>query len=196
MQTLADVTDAPAMEDWVLGCPAARPRHRQCRHFRRATAPPMPRPREDPRHPRDQYRRRLQYRFAAIAAMSKQPWAPQSHRAHRLHRRADRAAHHPHLFRRQGGARFLGIRHRPQPAKDGIALTLVRPGFIRTPMTANNPYKMPGMIDADQAAKIIISGIARGQTTITFPQWFAAFARLGNWMPKSMFAKVPGKPAQ
>ena len=84
----------------------------------------------------------------------------------------------------------------PRAARDGIKLTLVRPGFIRTPMTAKNPYPMPGLMDADQAADIIISGIARGQTIITFPGWFAAFARLGNLMPKSMFAKVPGKPAQ
>ena len=84
----------------------------------------------------------------------------------------------------------------PRAARDGIGLTLVRPGFIRTPMTAKNPYPMPGLMDADQAAKIIITGIARGQTFITFPWWFAAFARFGNLMPKSIFAKVPGKPAQ
>jgi short-subunit dehydrogenase len=84
----------------------------------------------------------------------------------------------------------------PRAAQAGIGLTLVRPGFIRTPMTAKNPYPMPGLMNADQAAKIIITGIARGQRFITFPWWFAAFARFGNLLPKSMFAKVPGKPAQ
>lgn len=84
----------------------------------------------------------------------------------------------------------------PRAAQAGIGLTLVRPGFIRTPMTAKNPYPMPGLMNADQAAKIIIAGIARGQRFITFPWWFAAFARFGNLLPKSMFAKVPGKPAQ
>jgi NAD(P)-dependent dehydrogenase (short-subunit alcohol dehydrogenase family) len=84
----------------------------------------------------------------------------------------------------------------PRAARDGIGLTLVRPGFIRTPMTAKNPYPMPGLMDADQAAKIIIAGIARGQTYITFPRWFAAFAQFGNLLPKSIFARVPGKPVQ
>jgi len=83
----------------------------------------------------------------------------------------------------------------PNAAKDGIGLTIVRPGFIRTPMTAGNPYKMPGLMDADQAARIIIKGLQAGRTHITFPAWFAAFARLGNLLPKSLLANVPKKPA-
>jgi short-subunit dehydrogenase len=84
----------------------------------------------------------------------------------------------------------------PGAARDGIALTLVRPGFIRTPMTAKNPYPMPGLMDAGQAARLIVAGIAAGKTFITFPWWFAALARFGNLLPKSIFARVPGKPAE
>jgi NAD(P)-dependent dehydrogenase (short-subunit alcohol dehydrogenase family) len=83
----------------------------------------------------------------------------------------------------------------PNAAKDGIGLTIVRPGFIRTPMTAGNPYTMPGLMDADQAARIIIKGITAGRTHITFPRWFAAFARFGNLLPKSLLANMPKKPA-
>ncbi len=83
----------------------------------------------------------------------------------------------------------------PNLAKDGIALTLVRPGFIRTPMTVANPYKMPGIIDADQAAAKIRAGLAAGKTHITFPYWFSIFARIGNLMPKSIFNNAKKKPA-
>jgi short-subunit dehydrogenase len=83
----------------------------------------------------------------------------------------------------------------PNLAKDGIALTMVRPGFIRTPMTARNPYKMPGIIDADQAAAKIQSALAAGKTQITFPYWFGIAARIGNLMPKSIFDKTQKKPA-
>jgi short-subunit dehydrogenase len=82
---------------------------------------------------------------------------------------------------------------RPNLAKAGIALTLVRPGFIRTPMTAQNPYQMPGIMDADQAAERIRAGLGDGRASITFPFWFGLFARLGNLMPKSLFDKVPRK---
>jgi len=83
----------------------------------------------------------------------------------------------------------------PNLARDGIALTLVRPGFIRTPMTAGNPYRMPGIIDADQAAAKIRAGLAAGKTHITFPYWFGILARIGNLLPKSIFNNAKNKPA-
>ncbi|HQT64983.1 MAG: hypothetical protein B7Z75_11290 [Acidocella sp. 20-57-95] len=83
----------------------------------------------------------------------------------------------------------------PNAAKDGIGLSLIRPGFIRTPMTAKNPYKMPGLMAADDAARIILTGLAAGKTHITFPGWFGLFARFGQMLPKRVFAGVPRKPA-
>jgi NADP-dependent 3-hydroxy acid dehydrogenase YdfG len=84
----------------------------------------------------------------------------------------------------------------PRAAQEGIILTIVRPGFIRTPVTAKNPYVMPGLMDAERAAKIIATGIARGQRSITFPPWLAALAWFGNLIPKQLFSVVPGKPPQ
>lgn len=83
----------------------------------------------------------------------------------------------------------------PSATKAGIGLTLVRPGFIRTPMTARNPFIMPGLMDADVAAAKIIAGIAAGKTRITFPWWLAAMARFGQVMPKSLLAGMRKKPA-
>ncbi len=84
----------------------------------------------------------------------------------------------------------------PGLAKMGIGLTLVRPGFIRTPMTAGNPYPMPGLMDADRAAAIIRAGLAARHATITFPYWFGLLARIGDMVPKSLFDKFPRKPAR
>lgn len=83
----------------------------------------------------------------------------------------------------------------PGARRDGITLTLVRPGFIRTPLTAANPYTMPGLMDARDAAARIVAGVAAGRHVITFPWWLAAGARLADLLPKSVFALVPGKPA-
>jgi len=83
----------------------------------------------------------------------------------------------------------------PGAAREGITLTLVRPGFIHTPLTAKNPYKMPGIMSAEAAAARIVAGIARGERFITFPWWLAAFARFGDWLPKSLFSRVAGKPS-
>lgn len=84
----------------------------------------------------------------------------------------------------------------PNLAREGIALTLVRPGFIRTRMTAGNPYRMPGLMDADQAGARIRAGLAAGRACITFPYWFGLAARFGDLMPKALFGRIPGKPAR
>jgi hypothetical protein len=54
---------------------------------------------------------------------------------------------------------------------------------------------MPGIMDADQAAKIIRAGLAAGKTHITFPFWFGLFARFGQLLPKTLLARGPRKPA-
>ena len=53
-------------------------------------------------------------------------------------------------------------------AEDGVRLVNVCPGFIRTPMTAENGY-MPLLMEPEEAAAIILSGIRRGRSVIRFP---------------------------
>ncbi|MDE8345672.1 MAG: SDR family NAD(P)-dependent oxidoreductase [Acidocella sp.] len=81
----------------------------------------------------------------------------------------------------------------PGAKREGVTLTLVRPGFIRTPMTAANPYVMPGLMDAQAAAARIVAGVAAGRGVITFPWWLAVGAFLADLLPKAVFGKVPGK---
>lgn len=83
----------------------------------------------------------------------------------------------------------------PGAAREGVRLVLVRPGFVRTPMTAKNPYPMPGMMDADRAAAIILKGLANGGPTVTFPWWMGLFTRLGQLVPKRFFPALPNKPS-
>lgn len=83
--------------------------------------------------------------------------------------------------------------------RQGIVLTSVCPGFIRTPMTANNPYPMPGLMDADRAARIILRGIAAGRRRLVFPWWMGVLVRLVGLLPARLLGAVlsvpPGKPS-
>jgi len=54
-------------------------------------------------------------------------------------------------------------------AEEGVRLVTVSPGFIRTPMTAENGY-MPLLMEPEDAAGAIIDGIRRGRSIIRFPQ--------------------------
>lgn len=55
---------------------------------------------------------------------------------------------------------------------DGVAVSVVNPGFVRTPLTANNPFPMPALIEASTAADAILAGLARGAFEIHFPRRF------------------------
>ena len=44
----------------------------------------------------------------------------------------------------------------------GVEVTTINPGFVRTPLTEQNDFKMPFLMDADKAARIIADGLARG----------------------------------
>ena len=52
---------------------------------------------------------------------------------------------------------------------DGIRVSVVCPGFVRTRMTDKNPYPMPFIMDAAKAARIIRRGLERNKARIAFP---------------------------
>lgn len=66
-------------------------------------------------------------------------------------------------------AYFMGAL-RADLANTPLRTTLVRPGFVKTKMTANNDFAMPFILDVESAAQIIINGIARRRTVIDFPR--------------------------
>lgn len=65
----------------------------------------------------------------------------------------------------------------------GIAVYLISPGFVDTPLTANNDFKMPALIDADQAAREIVRGIERGAFEIHFPRRFSRTLKVLRMLP-------------
>lgn len=51
----------------------------------------------------------------------------------------------------------------------GVGVSVVCPGFIRTPMTAVNEFPMPFLMEPERAARIIARGLARNRARIAFP---------------------------
>ncbi|MEZ5666225.1 MAG: SDR family NAD(P)-dependent oxidoreductase [Alphaproteobacteria bacterium] len=60
-------------------------------------------------------------------------------------------------------------------APAGIRLSVICPGFVATPMTAINRFRMPFLMSADRAAGIVARGLARDRARIAFP-WPTHFA--------------------
>jgi NADP-dependent 3-hydroxy acid dehydrogenase YdfG len=73
----------------------------------------------------------------------------------------------------------------------GIAVYLISPGFVATPLTAHNDFHMPALIDAAQAAREIVRGIERGDFEIHFPRRFSRALKLLRLLPyRAYFALV------
>ena len=68
-------------------------------------------------------------------------------------------------------------------APKGVAVHLINPGFVKTPLTDLNPFKMPALIGADEAAREILAGIERGAFEIHFPKRFTRVLKALNLLP-------------
>lgn len=65
----------------------------------------------------------------------------------------------------------------------GLGVFLINPGFVRTPLTARNEFRMPHLIDANQAAREIVAGLERGDFEIHFPKAFSRQLKLLRLVP-------------
>lgn len=68
-------------------------------------------------------------------------------------------------------------------ARDGIAVTIVCPGYVDTPMSHRFQGTRPFQISADDAAGRIIEGITRRKPLVAFPWPLAILSRLSRWLP-------------
>ena len=80
----------------------------------------------------------------------------------------------------------------------GIPVVTIAPGYIATPMTAVNPYRMPFLLPVDRAAARFAAAIARGTsyTVIPWPMGIVAklLRLLPNWLYDRLFVGAPRKP--
>ncbi len=71
-------------------------------------------------------------------------------------------------------------------AKRGVRISVACPGFVRTPMTADNRFPMPFLLDVDDAARRILRGLARDKPIIGFPWPLYAATRLMTCLPAAL----------
>lgn len=69
----------------------------------------------------------------------------------------------------------------------GVRVVTVSPGFIKTPLTDRNRYRMPFLQPADRSARIIVKGIARGKREIHFPKRLTIPVKLLRCVPGQVY---------
>ena len=82
--------------------------------------------------------------------------------------------------------------------RSGIAVVTLCPGYIATPMTAENPYPMPFLLQPDVAARKIADAIAKRKRFHVLPWQMAIAGAFLRALPRPLydriFAAVPRKP--
>jgi NADP-dependent 3-hydroxy acid dehydrogenase YdfG len=75
----------------------------------------------------------------------------------------------------------------------GIDVTIIQPGFIKTPLTSGRTNKMPFLMELDDAIPLFLSAIEKKKKFATFPWQLAAFVRLGKIFPAWLYDRVAGR---
>jgi short-subunit dehydrogenase len=60
----------------------------------------------------------------------------------------------------------------------GVAVTVINPGYVRTPLTDQNDFHMPLLMEPDEAARIIADGVLEGKPEVSFPLRLALAMKL------------------
>ena len=66
-----------------------------------------------------------------------------------------------------------------------ILVTVVNPGFVKTPLTAKNDFPMPFALEVDEAVRIIKNGILRKKSEIHFPYHLTLIIKFLSLLPRS-----------
>ncbi|MDO8608306.1 MAG: SDR family NAD(P)-dependent oxidoreductase [Phaeospirillum sp.] len=93
----------------------------------------------------------------------------------------------------KAAVRVWGEALRGELTADGVSVSVICPGFVVTPMTAVNRFKMPFLMPVEPAAAIIRRGLEQGRGRIAFPWPMHVLARLSGCLPSRLMDMLAEK---
>lgn len=88
---------------------------------------------------------------------------------------------------------YFGHSLRADLARESIAVSVISPGFVKTPLTDQNDFEMPFLISADVAAREIVAGLQAGKNEIEFPKKFTLSLKLMGLLPRRLTDRLAAK---
>ena len=79
---------------------------------------------------------------------------------------------------------------RVELAPYGVGVTIVNPGFVATPLTEKNRFRMPFLVKAEPAARVIANGIERGKRVVEFPWRMSVLMRTVRHLPDALYDRI------
>lgn len=77
--------------------------------------------------------------------------------------------------------------------REQIAVSLICPGFVKTPLTDLNDFPMPFRVSVQQASDSIRKGLLKKKAEIHFPQRFTFVLKLLSLLPRSIWVRLGQK---
>ena len=74
----------------------------------------------------------------------------------------------------------------------GVAVTIIQPGFIKTPLTAGRENSMPFLMELDDAVPLFLKAIEKKKKFAAFPWQLATIVRAGRIFPAWLYDKIAG----
>jgi short-subunit dehydrogenase len=68
-----------------------------------------------------------------------------------------------------------------------MGVSAIHPGFVQTPLTAQNQFHMPALMTPEEAAEAMIRGWERGRFEILFPRRFTTWLKLLRLLPYRLY---------
>ena len=75
----------------------------------------------------------------------------------------------------------------------GVDVTIIQPGFIKTPLTSGREAKMPFIMELVDAIPLFIRAIERKKRFAAFPWQLATLVRAAKVMPGWLYDRIAGK---
>ena len=79
---------------------------------------------------------------------------------------------------------------RVEMKKYGVGVVTISPGFVKTPLTAHNPYKMPFLMEPQAFAKEAVTAIMEKKSYVTIPWQMGVLTKLLRILPNGIFDRI------
>ncbi len=74
----------------------------------------------------------------------------------------------------------------------GVSVTIIQPGFIKTPLTSGREAQMPFLMELEDSIPHFLNAIEKRKKFAAFPWQLAAVVRAGKFSPASLYDKIAG----
>lgn len=72
----------------------------------------------------------------------------------------------------------------------GVAVTVIHPGFVKTEMTARNKFKMPFLLESEEAVRLMAGAIDRREKFFSFPWQMSGVVSMATALPRPLYRAI------